>query len=130
MNGKHLSKVTFLGIYLTLCIFAFYLVLQVPQFAVLKLTITNRNTKPCKYHTEVCKCNSPNMYMQFIQLERYEHFVLNISSCGITMASNSRSFEFTTAIQGYHVYQKNWLPELNETLVCIHERRNEFNALV
>ena len=44
------------------------------------------------------------------------------------MASNSRSFEFTAAIRGYHVYQKIWQPELNETLVCIHERRNEFDA--
>ena len=44
------------------------------------------------------------------------------------MASDSRSFEFTAAIRGYHVYQKIWQPELNETLVCIHERRNEFDA--
>ena len=44
------------------------------------------------------------------------------------MASNSRSFEFTAAIRGYHVYQKIWQPELNETLVCIYERRNEFDA--
>ena len=43
------------------------------------------------------------------------------------MASNSSSFEFTAAIRGYHVYQKIWQPELNET-VCIHERRNEFDA--
>ena len=43
------------------------------------------------------------------------------------MASNSRSFEFTPAIPGYHVYQKISQPELNET-VCIHERRNEFDA--
>ena len=49
--------------------------LQVPQFAVLKLTIINQNTKPCKNHTEVCKCNTPNMHMQFIQLKRYEHFL-------------------------------------------------------
>ena len=45
-----------------------------PQFVVLKLTIINKNTKPYKNHTEVCKCNTPNMYMQFIQLKRYEHF--------------------------------------------------------
>ena len=44
------------------------------------------------------------------------------------MASNSRSFEFTAAIRGYHVYEKFWQPELNETLVCIHERGNEFDA--
>ena len=44
------------------------------------------------------------------------------------MASNSRSFEFTAATQGYHVYQKIWQPELNETLVCIYERQNGFDA--
>ena len=75
MNGKHLSRVTSLGIYLTLWIFSFYLVLQVLQFAVLKLPIINKNTKPCNNHTEVCKCNAPNMYVQFIQLKQYEHFV-------------------------------------------------------
>ena len=75
MNGKHLSRVTSLGICLTLWIFSFYLVLQVPQVAVLKLTIINKNTKPCKNHTEVCKCNAPNMYIHFIQLKRYEHFL-------------------------------------------------------
>ena len=75
MNGKHLSSVTSLGIYFTLWIFSFYLVLQVPQFAILKLTIINKNTKPCENHTEVCKYNAPNMYMQFIQLKRYEYFL-------------------------------------------------------
>ena len=44
------------------------------------------------------------------------------------MASNSRSFEFTATTRGSHVYQKSWQPELNETLVCIHERRSEFDA--
>ena len=44
------------------------------------------------------------------------------------MASNSRSFEFTATIRGSHVYQKSWQPELNETLVCIHERQSEFDA--
>ena len=38
------------------------------------------------------------------------------------MASNCRSFEFTAAIRGFHIYQKVWQPELNDTLVCIHER--------
>ena len=47
MNGKHLSRVASLGIYPPLWIFSFYLVLQVPQFTVLKLTIINENTKPC-----------------------------------------------------------------------------------
>ena len=46
MNGKHLSRVASLGIYLPLWIFSFYLVLQVPQFTVLKLTIINKNIKP------------------------------------------------------------------------------------
>ena len=45
------------------------------------------------------------------------------------MASNSRSLEFTAAIRGYHVHQKFWQPELNETLVYIHERGNECDAL-
>ena len=44
------------------------------------------------------------------------------------MASNSRSFEFTAAIRGYHVCQKIWQSELNETLVWIHEKRNKFDA--
>ena len=44
------------------------------------------------------------------------------------MASNSKFFEFTAAISGYHVYQKIWQPELNKTLLCIRERRNEFDA--
>ena len=43
------------------------------------------------------------------------------------MASNCRSFEFT-AIRGFHIYQKVWQPELNDTLVCIHERGNKFDA--
>ena len=47
MNGKHLPRVASLGIYLPLWIFSFYLVLQVPHFTVLKLTIINKNTKPC-----------------------------------------------------------------------------------
>ena len=90
------------------------------QFSVLKLTFIYKNTKPCKNYTEVCKCNGPNMFMEFIQLKWYKHF----SSCGgygITMASNSRYFEFTVAFRGYHVYQKIWQPELNATLVCIEE---------
>ena len=92
MNGKHLSRVASLGIYLLLWIFSFYLVLQVPQFTVLKLEIINKNTKPCiagdtihcikkfffiknKSHSAVCKCNAPNTYMQFIQLKQNENFL-------------------------------------------------------
>ena len=44
------------------------------------------------------------------------------------MASNNRSFEFIAAIQGYHIYQKIWQPELTKTLVCIHKGRNEFDT--
>ena len=72
MNGKHLSRVASLGIYLPLWIFSFYLVLQVPQFTALKLTILFIKNKN---HTEVCKCSGPNMYMQFIQLKRNETFL-------------------------------------------------------
>ena len=50
--------------------------LQVLQFAVLELTIINKNTKPCKNHTEVRKSNGLNMYMQYIQLKQYQHFLL------------------------------------------------------
>ena len=47
MNGKHLIRVASLGIYLSARIFFFYLVLQVPQFAFLKLTIISEHKKPC-----------------------------------------------------------------------------------
>ena len=47
MNGKHLSRVASLGIYLPLWTFSFYLVLQALQFAISKLTIINKSTKPC-----------------------------------------------------------------------------------
>ena len=47
MNRKHLSRVASLGIYLPLWVFSFYLMLQVPQFTVLKLTIINKNKKLC-----------------------------------------------------------------------------------
>ena len=44
------------------------------------------------------------------------------------MVSNCRSFEFTATIRGFHIYQKVWQPGLNDTLVCIHEGGNEFDA--
>ena len=72
MNGKHLSRGVSLGIYLPLWISSFYRVLQVPQFTVLKLTILFIKNKN---HTEVCKCNASNMYMQFIQLKGNENFL-------------------------------------------------------
>lgn len=43
------------------------------------------------------------------------------------MSSNSRSFEFTAAIRGYHVFQKIWKPEYGEILCCSHENGNEFD---
>ena len=46
--------------------------------------------------------------------------------CCIDKASNGISFEFKAATWGFHVYQKNWQPELNTTLVCPHERGDEF----
>ena len=54
--------------------------------------------------------------------------MLRAEDKSITLASNCRSFEFTAAIRGFHIYQKVWQPELNDTLVCIHERGNEFDA--
>ena len=42
------------------------------QFTALKLTILFIKNKN---HTEVCKCNAPNMYMQFIQLKRNQTFL-------------------------------------------------------
>ena len=44
------------------------------------------------------------------------------------MASNCRSFESTAAIRGFHIYQKVWQLELNDTSVCIHERGNAFDS--
>ena len=42
------------------------------QFTALKLTILFIKNKN---HTEVCKCNAPDMYMQFVQLKRNENFI-------------------------------------------------------
>ena len=42
------------------------------QFTALKLTILFIKNKN---HNEVCKCNAPNMYMQFIQLKWNENFL-------------------------------------------------------
>ena len=54
--------------------------------------------------------------------------MLRAEDKSITMASNCRCFEFTAAIRGFHIYQKVWQPELNDTIVCIHERGSEFDA--
>ena len=36
-------------------------------------------------------------------------------------------FEFESVIRGYHVYQKVWEPQMNETLDCKLEPTNEFD---
>ena len=101
--------------------------LQVPQFPVLKLTIINKSTKPCKNYTKVCKCSAPNMYMQFIQLKRYEHFLRVENTVSLWLQITDLLSLQQLAIRGYHVYQKIWQPELNETL-HVFTRNNEFDA--
>ena len=44
------------------------------------------------------------------------------------MDSNGKSFEFAVVIRDYHAYQKCWQQELKKTLVCVHERGNEFDV--
>ena len=43
------------------------------------------------------------------------------------MANNSRIFEFTAAVRGFHVFRKIWKPVLNELLDCFHEQGNDFD---
>ena len=43
------------------------------------------------------------------------------------MANNSRIFEFTAAVRGFHVFQKMWKPVLNKLLDCFHEQGNNFD---
>ena len=38
--------------------------------------------------------------------------------------SLSKSFEFTTAVRGFHVYRNVWAPQLNENLGYHHEEGN------
>ena len=40
----------------------------------------------------------------------------------------SKSFEFTAAVRGYHVYGDIWLPSINETLKCMHELGNAYDV--
>ena len=39
----------------------------------------------------------------------------------------TRSFQFTAAVRGFHVYRATWNPELNEKLICNFEPGNEFD---
>ena len=43
------------------------------------------------------------------------------------MARNSRTFEFTAAVRGYHVFKNIWQPNLEEILLCFHEIGNDFD---
>ena len=38
-----------------------------------------------------------------------------------------KSFEFTAAVRGFHVYRDIWNPDLNESLGCCHEEGNVFD---
>ena len=39
-----------------------------------------------------------------------------------------KSFEFTAAVRGFHVYRDIWLPYINETLKCFHELGNAYDV--
>ena len=41
-----------------------------------------------------------------------------------------KSFEFTAAVRGFHVYRDIWLPYINETLICLHELGNACDVFV
>ena len=43
------------------------------------------------------------------------------------MASSSKSFAFTAATRGFHVYRDAWSPEGNEELISLYEERNVFD---
>ena len=43
------------------------------------------------------------------------------------MANNSRIFEFTVAVRGFHVFRKIWKPVLNELLDRFYEQGNDFD---
>ena len=67
------------------------------------------------------------MYMQFIQLKRYEHFLRAENTVSLWLQIADLLSLQQLAIRGYHVYQKIWQPELNETL-HVFTRNNEFDA--
>ena len=43
------------------------------------------------------------------------------------MANNSRTFEFTAAVRGFHVFRNIWKPVMHELLQCFHEQGNDFD---
>ena len=43
------------------------------------------------------------------------------------MATSSGSYEFISAVRGFHVYRQEWHPEQNEELGCSHEVGNVFD---
>ena len=43
------------------------------------------------------------------------------------MANYSKTFEFTSAVRGYHVFRQVWEPYLEEILLCYQEIGNDFD---
>ena len=43
------------------------------------------------------------------------------------MANNGRTFEFTAAVRGFHVFRKTWKPLLNKLLNWFNEQGNDFD---
>ena len=43
------------------------------------------------------------------------------------MASNTRSFQFATAVHGFNVYRENWGPVMNKVLNCFHKSGSDFD---
>ena len=39
-----------------------------------------------------------------------------------------KSFEFTAAVRGFHVYREIWLTYINDTLKCLHEFGNTYDV--
>ena len=39
----------------------------------------------------------------------------------------NKTFQFSAAVRGYHVFKKTWQPTENETLNCLHEAGNEYD---
>ena len=39
----------------------------------------------------------------------------------------NRTFQFSAAVRGYHVFQKTWQPTENETLNCFHDAGNKYD---
>ena len=39
----------------------------------------------------------------------------------------NKSFQFSAAVRGFHVFRKTWDPVTNEMLKCAHESGNEYD---